>query len=285
MPSRSTPSRWEVRGSPIAVVDDIVTEPTDGLDPVRRYPTTGRWSTCKAGRSGTGARSSSSTVEDARRQCSSPVLTASCACPRRATTWRCRPTAPTCGRGCSTCGARHLGCSPRPGPTKARRGAMTAPGWRTRRREEAKRSSTSRVFDRRREKRNLQSGNDVSTIKSFSADDQYVLVSDFSDIFRVKSDGSAGRKPWSPRARARPPRHASPDGKWLAFQSDDTDASKCTSCRTRARADDNGCPGTVVSSRGGPSRDGSCAIGQAQRHPRLPASRSGLTAARLARAA
>ena len=168
---------------------------------------------------------------------------------------------------------------------KARRGAMTAPGWRMCRREEAKRSSTSRVFDRPRAKRNCRAAAISRRTMSFSADDQYVLFSDFSDIFRVKADGSADREALiTSRAREVGP-DASPDGKWLAFQSDDTGRFEVYACRTRATGDDSRCPETVVSSRGGPSRDGSYAIGPPQQHPRLRASRSGLTAARLARAA
>ena len=98
---------------------------------------------------------------------------------------------------------------------------MTAPGWRTRPREEAKPSSTSRVCSRLR-KRKLQGGNEISSIKSFSADDQYVLVSDFGDIFRIRSDGSGGKEALVTSGAREGAPTASPEGTWLAFQSDDT---------------------------------------------------------------
>ena len=57
---------------------------------------------------------------------------------------------------------------------------------------------------------------------SFSSDDAYVIVSDGADLFRLRSDRPADKEVLvATRADERSPA-ASPDGRWLAFVADDT---------------------------------------------------------------
>ena len=62
----------------------------------------------------------------------------------------------------------------------------------------------------------------IELSKSFSADGQYVLFSDGADVYRVRADGTASEEPLiATRAEERQP-VVSPDGTWLAFTANDT---------------------------------------------------------------
>jgi hypothetical protein len=57
---------------------------------------------------------------------------------------------------------------------------------------------------------------------SFSSDDAYVIVSDGADLFRLRVTGRrTGNRSW-PRGQWKSIRRPSPDGRWLAFNADDT---------------------------------------------------------------
>ena len=186
---------------------------------------------------------------------------------------RSRPTVPTYERGCSICDTKRLVCSPRPGPTKARRGVMTAPGWRTRPREEANPHSTSRVCCR------LRKPNCRAAAGSRRSRRSRPTIGpdrcDFGDIFRIRSDGSGGKQ--SPRTRSfrrslRPGRRSCVAGRHRGWpcESDDTRTARSVRVRAvqQAAAGDSGCRGTVRSlSAVDDGEDESCAIARAWRCP------------------
>jgi serine/threonine-protein kinase len=213
--------RWEVRGSPIAVVDDIVTEPTDGLTP---YAVSDNGTLVYL--QGRAQQYRRQVVFFDRRGRETPVLE-----PGPYSFLRVSPTGDYLALSAYGANVRTwlfdlrreaLGLLTETwsneGPAWSHDGTrlahLSTRGGKAQLNVTSVRSAASET--------QLQSGSDISSNMSFSADDQYVLISDFSDIFRVKADGSADREALiTSRAREIDP-DASPDGKWLAFQSDDT---------------------------------------------------------------
>jgi len=213
-------SRWEVRGSPVAVVDDIVTEPADGLTP---YAISDNGTLVYL--QGRAQRYRRQVVVFDRRGRETPLLESGPysfvrASPtgehvalsayganvrtwlfdlRRKTLGLLTETWSNEGPAWSHDGTRLAHSSTRGGETELYVAGVQSP------------SETK-----------LQGGNEISSIKAFSADDRYVLVSDFGDIFRIRSDGSGGKEALVTSGAREGAPTASPEGTWLAFQSDDT---------------------------------------------------------------
>ncbi len=215
---------WEVRGSPVAVVTDIVTEPTDGVAPyavsnngtlvyLQGHAQTYRRKVLVVDRRGRETVLLEGPYNAVRADPTGRYLALS-AYGANVRTWLYDLRQQTTRLFTET--------RSNEGPTWSRDGKRLA--------HVSTRGGEPTVYvtevDSPTREIKLRSGPDVSSFMSFSIDDRDVIFHDFGDIYRVRADGSADKEAFVASGAREIQPAASPDGRWLAFSSDDTGRSE-----------------------------------------------------------